>query len=235
MENLRPKEIEMLTQVSTATYTTVLLKMGLRNVWIRHAKPLVSDCRRIAGRAFTVRFVPAREDLATPASWASPISSRGAIEQMPSGCIAVVDAMGVTDAGVWGDILCERMVYRGVAGMVTDGAVRDLAGVQGTGLPIWAAGTAASPSVASLTFADWQLPVACGGVAVIPGDVIVADMDGAVVIPAALLDEVLELGLEQERLEGWMMQEVGRGVALPGLYPPNEATRERYEAFKAWQ
>ena len=235
MENLRPKEIEMLTQVSTATYTTVLLKMGLRNVWIRHAKPLVSDCRRIAGRAFTVRFVPAREDLATPASWASPISSRGAIEQMPSGCIAVVDAMGVTDAGVWGDILCERMVYRGVAGMVTDGAVRDLAGVQGTGLPIWAAGTAASPSVASLTFADWQLPVACGGVAVIPGDVIVADMDGAVVIPAALLYEVLELGLEQERLEGWMMQEVGRGVALPGLYPPNEATRERYEAFKAWQ
>lgn len=235
MENLRPKEIEMLTQVSTATYTTVLLKMGLRNVWIRHAKPLVSDCRRITGRAFTVRFVPAREDLATPASWASPISSRGAIEQMPSGCIAVVDAMGVTDAGVWGDILCERMVYRGVAGMVTDGAVRDLAGVQGTGLPIWAAGTAASPSVASLTFADWQLPVACGGVAVIPGDVIVADMDGAVVIPAALLDEVLELGLEQERLEGWMMQEVGRGVALPGLYPPNEATRKRYEAFKASQ
>lgn len=137
MDSLLPETIEKLTRVSTATFTTVLLKKGLRNVWIRNAKPLVSDGKRVAGRAFTVRFVPAREDLATPASWASPISSRGAIEHMPSGCIAVVDAMGVQDAGVWGDILCERMVHRGVAGMITDGVVRDLAGVLGTGLPIW--------------------------------------------------------------------------------------------------
>lgn len=89
--------------------------------------------------------------------------------------------------------------------------------------------------MAGLTFADWQLPVACGGVAVIPGDVIVADLDGAVVIPAALLDEVLESGLEQERLEGWIMEEVGRGEVLPGLYPANDATQKRYEAFKASQ
>ena len=132
-----------LSGVTTATLTTILLKKGLRNVWIRGAFPLAQGLDRIVGRAFTVRFVPAREDLATPESWSSPKSSRGAIEQMPSGCIAVVDAMGVKDAGIWGDILCARMAKRGVAGLVTDGVVRDLAGVLGTKLPVWASGAAA--------------------------------------------------------------------------------------------
>src|SRR3546814_1516805 len=98
--------------VTTATLTTVLLKKGLRNVWLRGAKPLTPQDRRIVGEAFTLRFVPAREDLATPASWASPKSTRGAIEAMPDGCIAVVDAMGVKDAGIFGDILCARMKQR---------------------------------------------------------------------------------------------------------------------------
>ncbi len=92
---------------------------------------------RRVGRAFTLRFVPAREDLATPASWASPISTRAAIEAMPAGAIAVVDAMATTDAGIFGDILCARMAKRNVAALVTDGAVRDVAGVLGTGLPVW--------------------------------------------------------------------------------------------------
>src|SRR5690606_16733058 len=107
------------------------------------------------------------------------------IEQMPAGCIAVVDANRVRDAGFWGDILCARMARRGVAALVSDGAVRDLAGVLSTGLPVWASGAAAPPSVAGLTFVDWQQPIGCGGVAVFPDDVIVADQDGAVVIPAA--------------------------------------------------
>ena len=125
--------------------------------------------------------MPAREDLATPASWSSPISTRAAIEAMPEGAIAVVDAMGVTDAGIFGDILCARMVKRGVAALVTDGVVRDLAGVLGTGLPVWCNGVAAPPSVAGLTFVGWQEPIACGGVAVFPDDLVVADGDGAVV------------------------------------------------------
>lgn len=91
---------------------------------------------------------------------------------MPAGCVAVVDAMGVQDAGIFGDILCARMRHKGVAGLVSDGVVRDLAGVLGTGLPVWCSGAAAPPSVAGLTFVDWQRPVACGGVAVFPGDVI---------------------------------------------------------------
>jgi regulator of RNase E activity RraA len=221
-----------LAGVTTATLTTILLKKGLRNVWIRGAFPLVAGAPRVVGRAFTVRFIPAREDLATPASWSSPKSTRAAIEQMPAGCIAVVDANGVTDAGFWGDILCARMAVRGVAALVSDGAVRDLAGVLSTGLPVWARGTAAPPSVAGLTFVDWQQPVGCGGVAVFPDDVIVADGDGAAVIPAALVEEVATLAVEQERLEDWIMGEVKAGAALPGLYPANEENRARYEATK---
>src|SRR5215203_3176076 len=151
--------------VTTATLTTILLKSGLRNVWIRGAFPLASGSPRVAGRAFTVRFIPAREDLATPASWSSPNSTRAAIEDMPEGCIAVVDAMGVTDAGIFGDILTARMQKRGVAALVTDGVVRDGAGVTGTGLPVWCSGAAAPASVAGLTFVGWQEPVGCGGVA----------------------------------------------------------------------
>lgn len=228
--DLDPQIVATLSQITTATLTTVLLKKGLRNVWMRGTAPLRAGGPRRVGRAFTLRFVPAREDLATPASWASPISTRAAIEDMPAGCIAVVDAMGVRDAGIFGDILCARMARRGVAALVTDGVVRDLAGVLGTDLPVWCSGAAAPPSVAGLTFVAWQQPIACGGVAVFPGDVVVADDDGAVLIPAALLDAVVAESVEQERLEGWIMREVEQGAALPGLYPPNEANQARYAA-----
>lgn len=215
--------------VTTATLTTVLLKKGLRNVWIRGSKPLTPQAKRIVGEAFTLRFVPAREDLATPASWASPRSTRGAIEDMPEGCIAVVDAMGIKDAGIFGDILCARMQKRGVAALVTDGVVRDVAGVIGTNLPVWCDGAAAPPSVAGLTFVNWQEPIGCGGVAVYPGDVIVLDADGAVLIPQAMVEDVTKEAIEQERLETWIMGEVDKGVPLPGLYPPNAETKARYE------
>jgi regulator of RNase E activity RraA len=221
-----------LTAVTTATLTTILLKKGLRNVWMRGTMPIRPGQPRLVGRAFTLRFIPAREDLATPESWSKPISTRSAIEAMPEGCIAVADAMSTTDAGIFGDILCARMKKRGVAGLVTDGAMRDVAGVLGTGLPVWCRGVAAPPSVAGLTFVNWQEPIACGGVAVFPDDVVVVDDDGATLIPAALLDEVLKAAPEQERLEGWIMQEVERGVPLPGLYPPNEETKARYETSK---
>jgi regulator of RNase E activity RraA len=227
--------VEKLSGVATATLTTVLLKMGLRNVWLRGTKPLQAGQKRVVGRAFTLRFVPAREDRATPESWNSPISTRAAIEAMPAGCIAVVDAMGITDAGIFGDILCERMRIRGVAALVTDGVVRDLAGVLGTGLPVWCRGAAAPPSVAGLTFVGWQEGIGCGGVAVFPDDVIVVDEDGAVVIPAALLNQVVDAAVEQERLEAWIIGEVQAGEALPGLYPANAENKARYEAYRRSQ
>jgi len=227
----RSSELRALERASTATITTVLLKKGIRRIWMRGPMPIATAAgRRIVGPAFTLRFVPAREDLATPESWASPISTRAAIEAMPKGAVAVVDALGVTDAGIFGDILCARMARRGVAALVTDGAVRDITGVLGTGLPVWCAGVAAPASVAGLTFVGWGEPIACGGAAIFPDDVIVADADGAVVIPQALVDEVAEAAEEQERLETWIMGEVEKGAALPGLYPPNSETRARYEA-----
>lgn len=230
---LNKAAIETLAKVSTATITTILLKKGLRNVWMRGTRPLKAGQPRIVGPAFTLRFVPAREDLATPESWSSPRSTRAAIEDMPEGCVVVVDAMGTSDAGIFGDILCARMKKRGVAALVTDGVVRDVAGVLETDLPVWSQGVAAPPSVAGLTFVNWQEPIGCGGVAVYPDDIVVVDGDGAVLIPAAYLEDVLAAGVQQEQLEAWIMGEVEKGAALPGLYPPNAENKARFEATLA--
>lgn len=230
---MTPAARDALMGVTTATLTTVLLKKGVRFCYIAGARPIVpGSFTRVVGPAFTLRFTPTREDLATVESWSSPRSTRAAIEDMPEGCVAVVDAMGVGDAGIFGDILTARMRKRGVAALVTDGVVRDGAGVESTGLPVWCSGVAAPASVAGLTFVGWQEPIGCGGVAVFPDDVIVVDGDGAVVIPAAMVLEVAEAGVEQERLELWIMREIEKGVALPGLYPPNAETKARYEAEK---
>jgi regulator of RNase E activity RraA len=224
--------LEALRSLSTATITTVLMKKGLRNVWLRGARILDPQQPRVVGPAFTLRFVPGREDLATPESLSSPRSTRFAIEEMPAGSIAVVSSCGIVDAGILGDILCARMVRRGVAGLVTDGAMRDLEGVLKTGLPVWCSGIAAPPSVAHLTFVDWQQPIGCGGVAVFPDDVLVADQDGAVVIPRAMVEAVIDAGREAEMLEEWILDQVNSGRKLPGLYPPDEKTAAEY---REWQ
>ncbi|MEK9905846.1 MAG: ribonuclease activity regulator RraA [Rhodospirillales bacterium] len=231
-EPIAPDVWKTLVGITTATLTTVLLKKGLRNTWIRRAAPLRSGGGRLAGPAFTLRFVPYREDLASPASWSSPISTRAAIEAMPAGAMVIADAMGSTDAGIFGDILCARMVKRGVNGLITDGVMRDLSGVLGTGLPVWAAGAAAPPSVAALHFVGWEETIACGGVCIVPGDAVVADDDGAVVIPRSIVEEVASQGAEQEAQEEWIMSEVEAGASLPGLYPPNAENLSRYEASK---
>ena len=225
--------IDALAGVTTATLTTLLLKKGLRGVWMRGTRPLQPGQPRVVGTAFTLRFVPAREDRATPESWSSPRSTRAAIEEMPAGCVAVVDAMGCTDAGIFGDILCARIRKRGVAGLVTDGVVRDGDGVLATGLPVWCQGIAAPPSVAGLTFVGWQEPIGCGGVAVFPDDLVVADGDGAVAIPFALVAEMAAAGPKQStsRPGSWPRWKAARRCR--GLYPPNDETRARYEASRA--
>ena len=202
---------------------------------MRGPRPLGPEQGRVVGEAFTMRFIPVREDLATPESWSSPRSTRAAIEEMPEGSVAVIDGRCVADAGVFGDILTARMRQRGVAGLVTDGGIRDSSGVLDCGLPVWCASAAAPPSIAALTFAGWQEPIGCGGVAVMPGDIVSADADGAVVIPREMAALVIELGAEQERLEQWLLSEVQAGARLPGLYPPDDETRARYEAWKAGQ
>src|SRR5262245_42691685 len=208
--------IAALTKITTATITTVLLKKGIRRTWMKGPKMLRDGQARIAGRAFTLRFVPTPEDLATPASWSSPRSTRAALEHLPTACIAVIDAMGVADAGVFGDILTQRMAVRKAAGLITDGAIRDVTGVLETGLPVWCAGAAAPASVAALTFVGWQEPIGCGGCAIFPDDVIVCDDDGVVVIPKDLVEFVAREGGEHERMEGYIVAEVEKGAKLPG-------------------
>jgi regulator of RNase E activity RraA len=223
---------DVLRKVTTATITTMLLKKGIRRCWMKGPKPLVPGGARLIGPAFTLRFVPAREDLATPESWAQPISTRGAIEAMPEGVIAVADAMGVKIAGIFGDILCARMKIRNVTALVTDGALRDRTGVLASGLPVWCAGMAAPASVNGLTFVGWNEPIGCGGVAIFPNDVIVVDDDGAVVIPQNLLEFVAYEGAEHEIYESWVFTEVERGAKLPGLYPPDEDAKARYTEWR---
>ena len=224
--------LDALRNITTGTICTMLLKKGIRRSWMTGPMPLGFSGKRVVGPAFTLRFVPTREDLATPASWSNPISTRAAIEEMPDGCIAIADAMGITNSGIFGDILCMRMVKRGISALITDGAMRDRQGVLATGLPVWCAGISAPASVHELLFVNWGEPIGCGGCAIFPGDIIVADDDGAVVIPKDLVDFVAGEGAEHELLESWLVQEVEKGAKLPGLYPPNDENKKRYEEWK---
>ena len=209
---------EILKRVTTDSLATVLMKKGLRNQWVRGPMPMHVDFPRTVGRAFTMRFIPVREDVPGAMAKKLPVN-RDAVEVMPEGCIAIADTRGTKDAATFGDIVVMRMVKRGVAGIVTDGAVRDRNGLLATGLPIWTAGITAPPPAASLMLAAWQEPIGCGGVAVFPDDVVVADADGVVVIPSALAEEAAKAGAEQERVDEWQMEQIKRGVSLANLVP----------------
>jgi regulator of RNase E activity RraA len=213
---------ETLKRVTTDSIATVLLKKGLRNQWVRGTMPLALDQPRTVGRAFTMRFIPVREDVPGAVPRKLPVN-RDAVEVMPPGSVAVADARGMTGAATFGDIVVARMQKRGVAGIVTDGAVRDRNGLMAIGLPIWTMGITAPPPATQLMLVAWQEPIACGGVAVFPDDIIVADADGVIVVPAGLAAEVAVAGLEQERLDEWQMEQIKRGVSLPELAPMPKA------------
>jgi regulator of RNase E activity RraA len=209
---------ETLRRVTTDSIAGVLLKMGLRNQWVRGTMPLKLDQSRTVGRAFTMRFIPVREDVPGAVPRKLPVN-RDAVEAMPPGCIAVADARGTMAAATFGDIVVARMAKRGVSGIVTDGAVRDRNGLMAIGLPIWTVGITAPPPATHLMLVEWQTPIGCGGVAVFPDDIIVADADGVIVIPSALVAEVVAAGLEQERLDEWQMDQIKRGISLSALAP----------------
>ena len=209
---------ETLRRVTTDSIAGVLLKMGLRNQWVRGPMPLKLDQPRTVGRAFTMRFIPVREDVPGAVPKKLPVN-RDAVEAMPPGCITVADARGTMAAATFGDIVVARMAKRGVSGIVTDGAVRDRNGLMAIGLPIWTVGITAPPPATHLMLVEWQTPIGCGGVAVFPDDIIVADTDGVIVIPSALVAEVAAAGLEQERLDQWQMEQIKRGVSLSALAP----------------
>lgn len=214
-----------LKRVTTDSIAGVLLKMGLRNQWVRGPMPLKLDQPRTVGRAFTMRFIPVREDVPGAVPKKLPVN-RDAVEAMQAGCVAVADAGGMTACATFGDIVVARMQKRGVAGIVTDGAVRDRNGLMTIGLPIWTVGITSPPPATHLMLVEWQSPIGCGGVAVFPDDIIVADVDGVIVVPSALAAEIATAGLEQERLDEWQMEQIKRGVALSALAPmPKDGSR----------
>lgn len=221
-------------QISTATLTMQMLKRGIRQVWMDGPKPLMEGQERIAGPAYTLRFIPGREDLSgADILKRTDLAQRRAIEECPPDHILVVDALGRTDGAAIGDILATRLRIRGVAGMVSDSNVRDADGVKASGLPVWCTGAAAPASVASLSDGDLNVPIGCGGVAVIPGDWIVCDNDGVVVVPQALAEEVAVGGLEQELHEQFILDQVKHGAKIPGTYPPNSENLAKYQEWKA--
>jgi regulator of RNase E activity RraA len=228
-----PETLSALRSVTTATVSMQLLKRGIRRCWIAGAKSIHPPGRRLVGVAFTFRFVPLREDLSTPESYAKEGSIRDAIEAMPAGTVAVIDARGEQGAATLGDILAARMQQRGVLGAVSDGPVRDLAAIKALDFPLFCTGAAAPPSIAGLCFAGWEEPIGCGGVTVLPGAVIVGDEDGVVVVPRALADEVAQGAPEQERFEHFVQLRIARGAPVKGLYPPSQETRAAYEAWCA--
>jgi regulator of RNase E activity RraA len=232
---LAGKTLEILREVSTATITTQLLKKaGMRTRHVTGAMPLNHAACRFVGLAYTMRFVPFREDLE---GWNSledeQTAMYRAIETIPAGSALVVDTQGILSGGVIGDILCGRILARGAVALVVDGAMRDTGPLRRMALPVFCRAITAPPTSNGLIAAGVQEVIGCGGVTIFPGDVVVGDEDGVVVIPRHLADGVAEAGLEQERLEAWVKRKVEAGAVIPGLYPPNAKTKAEYERWVA--
>jgi regulator of RNase E activity RraA len=226
--------LALLNTVSTSTLTTLLYKRGFRNVFIQGARPLKTG-QRLAGPAYTLRYIPSREDLDGIEAFRDPRHpQRVAIEEIPPGAVLVMDCRGDTSAASAGSILATRLQVRGAAGIVTDGGLRDAAGIAKLDMPAWCSGASAPTNLIRHHALDLNAPIGCGGVPVYPGDIMVGDEDGVVCIPAHLADEVARDAVEMERFEQFVLEEVARGVSIIGLYPPTaEETRTRYEAWKA--
>jgi regulator of RNase E activity RraA len=223
-------------RASTASLTAQLIKRGLRTRAISNIRPVNPATPRVWGPAYTLRYIPMREDLGTGASMASPANpQRMAIEVAPPGSVIVADTRGMDASGTFGDILVARLRVRGVAGIVSDGPMRDISELGRMDFPVFATGNAAPPSYGSMLAVDAQVPIGCGGVAVFPGDIVVGDADGVVILPAAIAEEVARDALEQDLIEAWIRQRIEAGESIVGVYPPNEDTRARYEAWRQTQ
>jgi regulator of RNase E activity RraA len=221
---------EDLEIASTATLHTVLARRGLRSTAMRGVLPLRPGAR-LAGEATTLRFVPMREDLLDPAMLANPqYPQRKIVENIPVGLVLVVDARGDTGAGILGNILVTRMAARGARGLVTDGALRDAGSIRAMAMPVFAAGAHPAQHIERHYAVGIDEPIGCGGVQVRPGDVIVGDDDGVVVLPRALATEVARAAREQEELETFVEGKIAAGSSLVGVYPPSDATRAEFEA-----
>jgi regulator of RNase E activity RraA len=223
-----------LKTVSTATLCTALFKHGLRNQFIQDVHPLNATLPNMVGEAFTLRYIPAREDL-------NPISvfqdrahpQRVAVEQCPPGAVLVIDSRKNARAASAGSILVTRLMVRGAAGVVTDGGFRDSPEIAAMPFPAYHHRPSAPTNLTQHQALDINVPVGCGDVAVFPGDVLVGDREGVVVIPAHLAGEIADEAVEMTAFEDFVTAEVLKGRSIIGLYPPTE--QQSKDDFAAWR
>lgn len=220
-------------RISTASIATQLYKRGLRNQFILGVKPVSKKAEPMVGQAFTLRYIPAREDRNTLEEFKNPKHpQRVAVETCPPGQILVMDARQDASAATAGSILVTRMDVRGCAGVVSDGGFRDFEGIGDLDMPAFCAGPSAPTNLTKHEALDINVPIGCGGVAVFPGDVLVGDGDGVMVIPAHLADEIAEVCAGMEDFEAFVLEEVLAGTPIIGLYPCTK--EENQKNFDAW-
>lgn len=228
---LSPDAHAKLRTVSTATLTSQLQKRGFRNTFLQGLTPLRPDLR-LVGYAFTLRYVPAREDLADELYDNTKNIQRIAVESVKPDDVLVIDARGDVRAATLGNILATRLKARGAAGLVTDGALRDTPGYRELDFPSYVKGAHAATSFLIHHPVEINVPIGCAGVLVMPGDVMVGDGEGVVAIPAQVAEEVAHDAYEQERLEEFIQQKVASGASILGVYPPDEQTRAEYAQWR---
>jgi regulator of RNase E activity RraA len=234
MTTLKPETREKLKTVSTATLCTALYKRGLRNQFIQDVRPLNPNLGNMVGEAFTLRYIPAREDL-------NPISvfqdrahpQRKAVEECPPGAVMVIDSRKDARAASAGGILVSRLMKRGVAGVVTDGGFRDSPEIAQLDIPAYHNRPSAPTNLTHHQALDINVPIGCGDVPVWPGDVVVGDSEGVVVIPAHLADEIASEAVEMTAFEDFVQEEVLKGRSILGLYPPTD--EQSNIDFAAWR
>jgi regulator of RNase E activity RraA len=225
---------DKLMAVSTATVCTALFKRGLRNQFIQEVTPLNANLPNMVGEAFTLRYIPAREDLNTMSVFLNPNHpQRLAIEQCPRGAVLVFDSRKNARAASAGAILVSRLMMRGVAGVVTDGGFRDSPEIAALNFPAYQQRPSAPANLTLHQALDINVPIGCGDVAVFPGDVVVGDREGVVVIPAEMADEIATEAFEMTVFEDFVTEEVLKGRSIVGLYPPT--LEKSKEDFAAWR
>lgn len=231
---LAPDTLSLLSNASTATIATLLFKRGYHNAYVQGVVPMGAGKKTLVGPAYTLRYIPTRPDTDPfDAFREQDHPQRVAIEECPEGAVLVMDCRGDASAASAGSILLTRLQVRGAAGAVTDGGIRDAAGAGALDMPVFAAKPSAPTNLTKHHAVDIGRPIACGGVAVYPGDIVLGDEDGVMIIPRHLADELAQESVGMELFEAFVLEEVGRGVPILGLYPPT--LPDTLVRFKAWK
>ena len=234
MTNVSPETLDKFREVSVATLATALFKRGLRHQVIQNVHPLSQKGRNMVGPAFTLRYMPAREDRNQLAEFRNPKHpQRHAIETCPEGCVLVMDSRKSATAASAGDILITRLMVRGGAGVVTDGGFRDAMEIGQLEIPAYHSRPSSPTNLTTNEAIDINVPIGCGDAPVFPGDIVVGDDDSVIILPAHLADEVAEEAIEMTAYEDFALEQVQNGETIIGLYPATK--EENLERFAAWR